>query len=732
MMDLLRSVTHFFGPSAMPQSPPRSHAATAASPRQTLAIHDKSRADTSASLRHAVRQPHAGTQADRSTGTGKRPVHGQQTLPGRCGINHSTDVAVRNKDSACRSVFRQWYSFKSEPTLQECVQRCISCRECHFATFSRSLSDCSLYRTCSINHLAPGHGYYTVAVTRHNLSAALGAHVVARASKSETKPGPGLHGEPPSIHPRSCKLCVHSQYAAHLKLRPQVQSANNSTGDLLARCGVASVAIYFPNFHRSVDNSMLWGENWTEWDNLRAHDNELDGYTNTTLLHPWRGYYNIADDGRTLREQAEEARRGGFKAFMFYHYWFEHGRTALSQPLERTLLSSGGLGFPYFFSWANEGWERRWVSRSSRRSETNSENPGALIAQKYGGPASWEAHIEWLARFFRQPDYVRIEGRPVIVVYEAHHIVVSQGHFRRPDACWKSNGKTECGEATPFGCAGAEQYMTWYPHLRLKHVSVRSAYQYHTKHGESEGYTWPMSDPCNTILSEMVDVWQQHARRLGFPGLYVVTTMGHVQRAQEIASYARNRVAAAFSFLPTSLQPNQWHWDIKEKCTGIRVGPTITASCQCYLGHLIREADALEHSYRPNFSWAPRRLWRGAFMGWSNYPRFGPSLHGKAFCHQPSAQRFSELVSSQLLRALSDVGGAQACAQRLALPNEAQVGESWQNLLIVNAWNEWGEQAVIEPSLEYGDEALRAHLSGVERIERRVRVELAKLRGFRE
>ena len=50
-------------------------------------------------------------------------------------------------------------------------------------------------------------------------------------------------------------------------------------------------------------------------------------------------YYDIWDSrGATLRQHARQAKAAGLKAFMFYHYWFAHGRTALSKPLEDTIL----------------------------------------------------------------------------------------------------------------------------------------------------------------------------------------------------------------------------------------------------------------------------------------------------------------------------------------------------------------------------------------------------------
>ena len=96
----------------------------------------------------------------------------------------------------------------------------------------------------------------------------------------------------------------------------------STTGAVLAQCGVATVAIYFPGFHQSVDNDMLWGEKWTEWDNLFTQNGSEpllhDARAHNELLHPQRGYYDIWDGhARTIRAQAQQAAAAGFQAFMF-------------------------------------------------------------------------------------------------------------------------------------------------------------------------------------------------------------------------------------------------------------------------------------------------------------------------------------------------------------------------------------------------------------------------------
>lgn len=79
----------------------------------------------------------------------------------------------------------------------------------------------------------------------------------------------------------------------------------------------------------------------------------------------------------------------------------------------------------------------------------------------------------------------------------------------------------------------------------------------------------------------------------------------------------------------------------------------------------------------------PARIIAGIMPGWDNTARRGPSAH-IAYGANPGAFR----------RWLRDL-----CVERLP--------ESYRGELFVNAWNEWAEKAVMEPSEQYGDAYLR-------------------------
>ena len=115
------------------------------------------------------------------------------------------------------------------------------------------------------------------------------------------------------------------------------------------------------------------------------------------------GYYDLRLP--EVREaQAEMAKEYGIYGFCYYHYWF-NGRHVLERPFNE-VLSSGKPDFPFCLCWANENWTRVW----------DGGNDQVLLRQQYSFKDDL-AHIESLIPAFRDERYIRIDGRPLFLVY---------------------------------------------------------------------------------------------------------------------------------------------------------------------------------------------------------------------------------------------------------------------------------------------------------------------------
>ena len=483
-------------------------------------------------------------------------------------------------------------------------------------------------------------------------------------------------------------------------------------GQLLrSQCGLISVAVYFPGYHRDINNDIFWGKGFTEWDHLHAI--YVDEVAKHDLRKPIHEYtLNL----QILRKHAQQAKGSGIGAFIFYSYWFEHGRRALEKPLLQ-LLPRNRLGNNFALSWANEPWNRHWNGQDGAE---------VLIAQSYGTSFDWSSHFKWLEQFFKHPDYIHIDGRPVLFIYNIRHIA---------EAVETGGEEGECDPHSehlygPGGLMAADLYRKWYSDVDL---ALSALYEHFIKVGLAEGRQSPMvpcteshhakmlrlralrkSSSLGSTLSQMVSFLQAYAKELGFKGIYVVGTLNSYVSGHDFDTLAEEMFDAAAQFLPMNLMSEIAQNVNSCGCSSrlpFNKGPENECPPSCACVHDMVSNLSRSRVSRPASTTGLRtKYFLGAFNIWSNYPRHvnDGGVTANAYCSEPDFVSFRQLLVSQLRLSLEDM-----CSP-IDSGNPAEVS----SLLLLNAWNEWGEQAVMEQTIQDGNAALRAHLEAIKEIER--------------
>lgn len=183
------------------------------------------------------------------------------------------------------------------------------------------------------------------------------------------------------------------------------------------------LAMYLPQFHRVRENDEWWGEGFTDWVTVKNAKSLYEGHEQPKV--PLHGrFYDLLERG-TMQWQSDLMKKYGIDGMCMYHYWFKDGKKILEKPAEN-LLQWTDLDMPFCFCWANETWARSWSNVRDKntwadtleKSDTEDEN-GVLLEQKYGDEKQWDRHFEYLLPFFQDSRYIKMDGRPVFVIYRS-------------------------------------------------------------------------------------------------------------------------------------------------------------------------------------------------------------------------------------------------------------------------------------------------------------------------
>ncbi|MFZ2029832.1 MAG: glycoside hydrolase family 99-like domain-containing protein [Vitreimonas sp.] len=336
-----------------------------------------------------------------------------------------------------------------------------------------------------------------------------------------------------------------------------------------------AIAFYLPQFHPIRENDAWWGAGFSEWVNVTKAIPQFVGHYQPRLPGEL-GFYDLRTPG-VMAKQADLARAHGVSAFCFHYYWFD-GKRLLEAPIE-TFLKDPSIDIGFCLCWANENWTRRW----------DGDETDILIAQNHGAENHTRIFAD-LARHMSDPRYLRVEGRPVLVVY-------------RPDI-------------------------------------------------------------IDDALA-MTEIWRAEARKLGWPGLYLIAT--NAFGFFEPKSLGFDALA---EFPPHALQASM-------------MGKELRWLNLHHAGKVFSYQDLVrEEAARLRGMKADRNvpIFPGVMPGWDNEarrPGAGVTYHGAT----PEAY-------GSWLAAAADY------AER-ALPPD-------RRFVFINAWNEWAEGAYLEPDRAHG------------------------------
>lgn len=218
---------------------------------------------------------------------------------------------------------------------------------------------------------------------------------------------------PPKQRKGATLSCVDTLVSDHSYFTSQAPEYEDPRDDILStmpsshmKFAPTVIAYYLPQFHPVAENDLFWGAGFTDWRQLSRGLPRFPGHYQPRIPRDL-GYYQLGNE-EILKRQAKLALGGGVSAFCYYYYWF-NGKRVLERPLETHLTCA--IDMPFLIMWANENWTRTW----------DGFDTDVLLRQDYRSEDE-DALIEDFARHFLDKRYLRLNGRPLLIIYNPRHV----------------------------------------------------------------------------------------------------------------------------------------------------------------------------------------------------------------------------------------------------------------------------------------------------------------------
>ena len=163
----------------------------------------------------------------------------------------------------------------------------------------------------------------------------------------------------------------------------------------------------------------FWTSGMGEWETVLTMQKRNPGHYWKRM--PLWGPVNEADPA-VMEMEVEQATRHGVNVFIFDWYWYD------GRPFMETTLTDGFLKasnrdkMKFYLMWANHDVENYWDTRISQLGEKNVIWTGRIDRDEFE-----KICLRNIELFFKQPNYYKIDGKPVFMIYDVKNFIDGLG-----------------------------------------------------------------------------------------------------------------------------------------------------------------------------------------------------------------------------------------------------------------------------------------------------------------
>ena len=163
---------------------------------------------------------------------------------------------------------------------------------------------------------------------------------------------------------------------------------------------------------------IFWPEGMGEWQSVRSAVKKYPGHQ--WPRRPLWGYVNEADP-YVMEMEIEAAADHGVNVFIYDWYWYDR-RPFLENCLNDGFLKAKNNGrMKFYLMWANHDAMSLWDKRNSDDAET-------VVWLGSQDRAEFEKAMRRIIdKYFTQPNYYTIDGKPVFMIYDVPNLVKGLG-----------------------------------------------------------------------------------------------------------------------------------------------------------------------------------------------------------------------------------------------------------------------------------------------------------------
>lgn len=182
-------------------------------------------------------------------------------------------------------------------------------------------------------------------------------------------------------------------------------------------------AFVWPSYHPDERAKVFWPRGIGEWQTVMDNQPKFEGHEQPRF--PLWGYVNESDR-YVMEMEIAAAADHGVNVFIYDWYWYDR------MPFLEACLNDGFLKaknnrrMKFYLMWANHDVTLAWDKRNADAAFTQKNK--ALIWKGDVDRAEFEkiAH-RWIGKYFSQPTYYKIDGKPVFMLYDLNNFVKGLG-----------------------------------------------------------------------------------------------------------------------------------------------------------------------------------------------------------------------------------------------------------------------------------------------------------------